>query len=356
MKTHNLTFADTVADRALGLLAATNMILFALFAATLLLAAPKARAEEAPACGGTDLLEQMRTSDPAALAKIEQEAAATPNGKGLLWKIEKDGVAPSFLFGTMHLTDKRVITLTPQAQAAFDAASTVVIETTEVLDPQKAAAALFANPKLTMLTDDTTLASLLSAEDKAVVEDGLKKRGIPFASVQKMQPWMLSSVISLPACETERKGAGLDFLDIKLARDAEAAGKELDGLETLVSQIEAMASLPLDFQMKGLVDTLKLGDALEDVFETMIVVYKSEETGKFWPLFRHAQPGQFDTDGFAQFQEILIDGRNVTMADNAEPIIAKGNAFIAVGSLHLPGEKGLVELLRQRGYTVTPAG
>jgi uncharacterized protein YbaP (TraB family) len=49
----------------------------------------------------------------------------------------------------------------------------------------------------------------------------------------------------------------------------------------------------------------------------------------------------------------MITTRNKTMAAHAEPILAKGNAFIAVGALHLPGPEGLIELLRKNGYTVS---
>ena len=41
------------------------------------------------------------------------------------------------------------------------------------------------------------------------------------------------------------------------------------------------------------------------------------------------------------------------MAQRALPILAQGNAFMAVGALHLPGQEGLVRLLRNAGYTVT---
>ena len=52
----------------------------------------------------------------------------------------------------------------------------------------------------------------------------------------------------------------------------------------------------------------------------------------------------------------MVTTRNHGMAENAEPILAAGSTFIAVGALHLPGKEGLVELLRQAGYTVSPAG
>jgi uncharacterized protein YbaP (TraB family) len=86
----------------------------------------------------------------------------------------------------------------------------------------------------------------------------------------------------------------------------------------------------------------------------MIVLYEREDTGMFWPLFRAVLPaGEDDSAGYAAFEEAMITARNRTMAAHAEPILDRGNAFIAVGALHLPGEKGLIELFRQDGYTVT---
>ena len=56
----------------------------------------------------------------------------------------------------------------------------------------------------------------------------------------------------------------------------------------------------------------------------------------------------------AYVERELIEKRNRTMHERAMPLIDGGNAFIAVGALHLPGNTGLVELLRQSGYRVTP--
>ncbi|TJW23522.1 MAG: polysaccharide biosynthesis protein GumN, partial [Mesorhizobium sp.] len=83
-------------------------------------------------------------------------------------------------------------------------ADTVVIETTEVLDQQKMMAAFLKEPELMMFTDSTTLSSLLSPDDAAAVNKALDARGIPPASVAKMKPWMLSTMVALPACELAR--------------------------------------------------------------------------------------------------------------------------------------------------------
>ncbi len=351
-----VAIADRSAVLWLKLLAAINVLFFLSFLVVALLASGQARADMAK-CSGKDLIASIRGSDPDTFRKIEQEAAATVNGKGLLWKLEKEGRASSYLFGTMHMSDPRVTSLPPDAQHAFDASGTVVIETTDVLDEGRMMASIMKKPELMMFTDDTTLTSLLSPEDAATVDAALSKRGIPPASVAKMKPWMLSAMAALPACETARKAAGAQVLDVKLAKDAEAAGKKLAGLETATEQLEAMASLPMDLQLKGLVETLKLGDEMDDIFETMISLYLEGEIGMYWPLFRATLPGASDDKaGYAAFEETMITARNKTMAEKAEPLLASGNAFIAVGALHLPGPEGLVELFRKAGYTVSPAG
>ncbi len=309
---------------------------------------------EAAACGGSDLLASLSKSDPAAFKKVETEAAAVPNGKGLLWKLEKPGERPSFLFGTMHITDQRVITLPAMAQRAYDGADTVIIETTDALDKAKMMAAMAAEPGLMMFTDNTTLSSLLSPEDVAVLNKGLDARGIPPLTVAKMKPWILSAMVALPACEVARQAAGAPVLDVKLASNAKASGKDVEGLETAVDQLRAMASLPLAYHMKGLVETLKLGDRVNDVNETMIVLYQRGEVGMFWPLFRTVLPDAADDQaGYAAFEQTMITSRNKVMVAHAMPILAKGNAFMAVGALHLPGPDGLVEDFRKAGYIVT---
>lgn len=347
-----IAIADRAGPAALRFFVALNLLFFVL-ATALLSGIGKAQAET-PACTGSDMMVELAAKDPGALARIEDEAKKTPNGKGLLWKIETAGAAPSYLFGTMHMTDPRVTSLPPDARQAFDKSGTVVIETTEVLDQAAMMAELARHPDLMMFTDNTTLMSLLTPEQRKQLEQGLADRGIMLTSVAKMKPWMLSAIVALPACELARKAAGAPILDIKLGEDAKASGKQLRGLETVADQLGAMASLPMEFHLKGLIDTLKLGDRIDDVIETMIVLYVKGDTGTFWPLFRVVLPNEEgDQAGYAAFEQAMIVQRNKTMAKNAEPILAEGNAFIAVGALHLPGADGLIELLRKHGHTVS---
>lgn len=336
----------------LGLIAAFHMLLLAALLVALLAARPATAADET--CTGRNLMVELQQNDPARYAEALKEADATPNGKGIFWKIEKPGIQPSWLLGSMHVTDPRVLALPPRAQAAHDAANTIIIESDEILDERKATAALLARPELTMFTDGTTIDKLLSPEDYKRLEAGLKQRGIPLAAVSRMRPWMISSAVALPACELARKAKGVQFLDQKIATDALAEGKEVKGLETLAEQIQAMADLPVEFHVKSLIETLELGDKMSDVVETMTDLYLSGDIGMTMPMLKTVTPQEKDeSSDYAAFEQRVILDRNKVMAERAAPILESGNVFMAVGALHLPGEQGVIELLRKQGFTVT---
>lgn len=343
---------DRLADRALAVLAGLHVLFLAAFILSLTLTVEQVHAM--PVCTGNNLLVQLKKDDPATHAKLEAEAAKVANGDSIFFKIEKDNIEPSWLLGTMHVSDPRVIDLPDAAKAAFDSAKTMVIETTEVLDQAQAAKVMFGRLDLTMLPAGKTLSDYMSDADLAIVKAGLEARGVSMTALSRMRPWMISTMVAMPPCEVARRSAGAEMLDLKLAKDAQEQGKRLKGLETLASQLEAMASLPIEFHAESLVATLRIGDQLTDVFETMISLYDTGQTGIIWPFLKTiGAMGDVPEKGYAEFEEIMVNVRNKTMADNAAPIIDEGGAFIAVGALHLPGEKGVVEYLRQAGYTVT---
>lgn len=318
---------------------------------------PDANTGAGASCSGRNLVLQLAETDPAALDAARAEAAATPNGRGVLWKIEKAGIEPSWLFGTMHVTDPRITTLPGPVRRAFEASETMVIETIDVLDPLKAQAALMLRPELTMFTGDGSLTALLDEADAKLVEMELADRGIPLALVSKMKPWMISGMLALPPCELARKTGGADFLDIKLAKDAKQAGKTLLGLESIGEQMSAMADLPMEFHLRGLVETIRLADMMPDIMATMTELYLQGEIALMMPAIMAAGPVSNDEDaaGYAEFEQRIVLMRNHVMAERAAPVLAGGNAFIAVGALHLPGEEGLVSLFRRAGYTVQAA-
>jgi uncharacterized protein YbaP (TraB family) len=314
-----------------------------------------ARADDvASGCTGKNLLAELQQNDPIKYAAILAESDKVANGKSIFWKLEKPGVRPSWLLGTMHVTDPRVLTMPKGAPEADKAADTIIVESDEILDDKKAAMALLAKPELMMFTDGSTISKFLSPADNAKLEAGLKERGIPLAAVSRMRPWMISSVVSLPPCEIARKTKGAQFLDQRIAIEAAAAGKQVKGLETLGDQLQAMADLPVEFHLKSLIETLQLGDKMQDVVETMTDLYLAGDIGATMPMLKIVAPdGNDDGSDYAAFEQRIILDRNKVMAEHAAPILANGNVFMAVGALHLTGDQGLIELFRKQGFTVT---
>ena len=350
------TRAESGAARLTAWLLAVAASIPALLAFALIAAfafAGQADAQDA-SCGGRNILGELKDSDPAAYKRVLDEGVAIPNGKGIFWKVEKAGLSPSWLMGTMHLTDARVLNMPDAARAAWPDARTVIVESDEILDEKKAMVGLLSRPELTMLTDGATISGLLSASDTQKLEAGLKARGLSLPLVARMQPWMIASFVSLPACELARKARGAAFLDQKIAGDAKAEGKTLVGLETMEEQLSAMAGLPVKFHLDALIETLALGSRMDDAVETMIELYLAGDVGLTMPMLKTLTPPGADPDkGYAAFEQRIIIDRNKVMATRAAPHFTKGHVFMAVGALHLPGDEGLVSLLRQQGYTVT---
>ena len=312
---------------------------------------------EAPACAGRNLVDQLRADGK--LASVKAEAAKVENGDGKLWRIDKPGLAPSFLYGTMHLTDPRVVTLPEAADVAFKAAGALVIETTDVTDPKKAAAAFLSHPEYVNLPTGKTLDDLLKPADEAAVKAALADKDVPFQAVRTLQPWFSAMTLMLPACESARKAGGTVVLDVSLADRATAAGKPVEGLETAAEQLKALASLDMDNQIESLLATLKLRDRIPDVLETMTELYVAGHVAMIMPAIEAALPDAGilvgEGEGYGRFEKTIVTERNDRMATRMRPMLDRGGAFVAVGALHLPGADGLVAQLRKAGWTMTRA-
>lgn len=325
--------------------------LIATAACLLLLAGGSAQAACEP---GRDLRPELA----AEAAGIGAEAAAEPNGSGRLFRISRDGLGTSHLFGTMHLSDPRVLELPEAAVVAFDEAATLVIESTEILDPAALSGQLFARPDLSLMPSGTRLSDLVPEERLAEFTEALAGKGTPIGSVETLQPWLLATSLSIPPCEATRQAEGDEVLDIALVRRAEAEGMAVRGLETGLEQLEALASLPLAEQAENLLAAIDLADRMPDIFETMTLLYLEGSIAAINPTIERIAPTPGEEEAaavYAEYEARLVDRRNAVMAERLAPILAEGDIFVAVGALHLPGTDGLVERLRRDGWTVERA-
>ncbi|MBL8894716.1 MAG: TraB/GumN family protein [Rhizobiales bacterium] len=308
---------------------------------------------EASVCTGNDLIADMRAHDAATYAALRVEADAIPTNHGLLWKIEPpSGAAPSYLFGTVHVTDPRVHALRPSVQAALDNASTIIVESTEALTTDEVAKHMFKVARLLVLPGTQTLDDVIPAAELARVKAFYDKED-GYEAHFKYRPYMLAIALSFAPCELARQKQGFPSLDSAIAATAGKSQAKLVGLETMVEQFTAMSDMPMPQQVDMLMQAIELRPQIDDYKEALIRLYLAQETGLLLAWSRATTVEHGDQATWDSFKNLLIDTRNKRMAERALPVLDGGNAFMAVGALHLPGETGLVNLLRARGYKVT---
>lgn len=310
-------------------------------------------------CPQRNLLEEFRKTQPAVVESVLKELAATPNADSLFWKIEAPGGGqPSWLMGTVHVTDPRVTEIKTEIKDKLVKADVVVFELKEIDNRQGMGRAALRHPTLIAMPEGKSLWDLIPDEKETAIREHPSLLPGQADTLFAYQPWVVATMISVPPCERDRQTAGLATLDEKLAMQAQLANIPIAGLETLEEQLGAFAGMPMPDQADFLMATANMGKEGEAYFLTVVDLYLARQAAAYIPLAKATQPQMMSSESLkalAYFESELIDKRNRLMAGRAKAHLDKGNAFIAVGALHLPGKTGLVELLRQAGYKVTNA-
>lgn len=305
-------------------------------------------------CGGADMLGEFATRNPAAFEKVRTEAKALQNTEALLWRVERPGLPPSYLFGTMHLSDARITKLSPAVSKALTDAKAVVLEIGD-LSPAALAGAVASSGADLVYADGRSLADALAPEEFEKVKAVVTASGLPGDAARMLKPWLISTLLSISECERRKAASGAKVLDMQIADTAKANGIPVSGLETINEQLAALSGIPEEQQLQMLRVSLKYFDRTNDMMETMVQLYLRRDMGAAMP-FQSALAGEMGIpdSAFDGFRKSLLEDRNKRMSTSAQPFLDKGNAFVAVGALHLPGETGLVALFRKAGFTVVP--
>lgn len=267
-------------------------------------------------------------------------AAPAAYTQGLLWKIERAGQAPSYVFGTIHSEDSRVLTLPQPVQSVFDAAKVYVMEA--VLDANAMQVMLGAM----MFSDGRTLQQAVGPATYQKSVAAMAGYGMPEQTLQMMKPWALAVTLSLPKPQT---GMVLDML---LMQQAAEQGKQTAGLESVEEQIGVLDKLSLQEQVTMLEDTLRHLPEMEQIFAELHAAYLARDLARLVRISDEMQ-AKGNRDLGKKVMHQLVDVRNRRMVQRMEAHLKQGNAFIAIGALHLPGEVGVLKLLARKGYRVS---
>ncbi len=116
-------------------------------------------------------------------------------------------------------------------------------------------------------------------------------------------------------------------------------------------QIDIFDTMTLDKQVKLLSDTACHYEIVEADFEKMKSLYIARDLAG---LYAYSQRySQSDDDLYNELIKKLLIDRNYTMAERMQPMLKNGNAFIAIGAMHLAGEEGVLSLLANNEYEIS---
>jgi uncharacterized protein YbaP (TraB family) len=263
----------------------------------------------------------------------------------LLWKISGNGLdKPSYLFGTIHMLCADDAVLSPKMKEAIKECDEVYFE----VDIDNFFEMLGVMGKMKM-KGDTTLKDLLSEKDYQKVKEYFEKKGslLPFSMLETFKPILAASTLeegSLP-CESTA------IMEQVIMKEAKQHDKKIKGLETMAYQAGVLDSIPYRIQAQQLVsfidDAGKEGKE-DKLLEEMFIAYKEQDLKKLEELM-------VETDaGMAGFTDILLYHRNQNWVRKLKELLPEKSLLIAVGAGHLPGEKGVISLLRKEGYKLEP--
>lgn len=269
-------------------------------------------------------------------------AASQAAGKqAILWEVRSGAAQPSFVFGTVHSEDPRVLSLPKPVRERFDQADAVVLELT--LGPET----INALTQAMYLSDGRTLEQLAGPELYRKTVTLLGEYGLPELALRHMKPWAAAVTLSIPKPKT-----GV-VLDQQLHNQARQQGKTVYGLETAAEQVGYFDRLTMEEQVGLLRDSVEMYDELPELFSELIDAYLARDLDALVRLSER-QLARDDSGTAERLMAGLVDERNKIMAERMAPLLADGNAFVAIGALHLPGENGVLSLLEQRGYELRP--
>ncbi len=261
--------------------------------------------------------------------------AQTSNNKNsVLWEVSGNGLKkPSYLFGTIHMICGKDFVMWPKATEAFAKTSKLALEI-NMADPNEMATAQ------QMAMGKEPLSKTLTAKQKTDLEAILEKNGV--GTLVQLDSYTLETVMSL----LFMKSFGcpdLKFYEMEFISKANESNKPVMGLEKVAEQLEFLNQSFSDDEMIAYLQQIDTNMCTE-----MVKQYISQDVDGLYQMMIEKDSMSTNT------QKILLDNRNAKWVKVMPEMMQKESVFFAFGAAHLAGEKGVINLLKQAGYSLKP--
>lgn len=295
---------------------------------------------------------------PAQKQQFEAAVARIPYGEGNHWIAIKGG-RTLHIIGTMHSGDRRMSPIVRRLKPIIESADALLLEVSSYKFEQAFEDRQIFR-KYMLLPQGQSLRRMMSAATWGELAVKLQVLGMSPAELDRLQPWFASELLDRVSCvsNTPRyRGKGLDDRIETVARRARVP---IGSLETVGQSFGALMAMPkrdhvrlieleLERQRTGQITFNKLDDAYFEEAVGQIMVMSR------WSLYTDYKASRAELD---QLHNSLIGSMLNRRNRNWIPVIlrTKGDTLVvAVGAAHLPGREGILNLLRQQGYTLQRA-
>ncbi len=263
-----------------------------------------------------------------------------PDNVSLLWEVRgKNLKKPCYVFGTMHLLCADQAKLSDNLKTIIKQTDAIYFEIDLDNLGELFSAAMSGN-----MRGDTSLKSLYSEAEYKRINDFFKQHnmGLQFTMFNKMQPMLVSALVD----QTMLPCSNADGMEMSIMQEAHQYHKEINGLETAAFQVHLIDQIPYKIQAKELLNDIDSVETYKKQMDTLLNLYKQQDVEK---LLKYSMKDEFGND---EMQDVLLNRRNANWAAQFEKISQNKSLLIAVGAAHLGGEKGFLNLLKQKGYAV----
>lgn len=298
------------------------------------------------ACGGSTTAPAAAPAPTAAAAPAAPKTVAAPVSQGFFHEVESD-TATVYLLGSVHLSKGDVFPMDDPIEAAFAKADTLVLELD--LSEQGQLSAATQTLKQGLYPAGKTLETELDPETLELLRQRLEERGIPFAAMNRLKPWVVA--ITLTVLELQKNGYDPEGgIDLHFARRAEGK-KKIVGLETAADQLALFSGMTPGEQALMLRQTLETLDEDAGQLDEAMAAWKASNEADLEAALLDEMKNDPKYD---KLYDAMFVKRNVAMTEKLETMLrGAGTLFVVVGCGHLIGPDGIVARLRAAGYAVT---
>lgn len=268
---------------------------------------------------------------------VVNDAQAQKLKKSLLWSVEGDGIEKSYVFGTFHMLPQADFELKEKVKAAFQDSDQIVMEL-DMDDPGMQVEMM----KNIQMKGGKTLDQFMTKEDLNTLNEQLiAAANLTAAQVNSFKPFMVETFL-LPTF-IEGTPASYEMTFVQMAMDR---SMPMDGLEEVADQVSIFDEIPYEKQVEDLLDILNNRENMEKLFARMIKLYKKEDIRKLYvESLKYFDSSEVD---------LLLHQRNANWIESMIQFSKEQSTFYAVGAGHLGGDMGVIQLLIEAGYQVTP--